>query len=459
MRGQIDDASPLAILLVSHKSEREFKPEYDGPIDRDALPLDSARPNFWPPWPFSLLTNRAPNPDADVGASPSSSSLHPPAVAWSFTQTTARVCVRNLQELGSQLWFHLPPAAPPLIVYALIPRRQKLLTTAVAKKATSTSAAELLESVMYKTVIPAWSNQLVRNLALTATGLAIMSWAHSELNRERRLTPLPLAQPDMNRAVLPPFLPEQATVFLAVPECDGDDGASATIATAAEGVESVEADLPLRLRRYWQQQFRDKVPRPNAVRTSIAEWKGMRLVRKCERKNARRLAIYEELVELQALKKKSAGRNKRQQSVLGSNRNSKTLPNTSTSMDDANSLGYALVTGASKGIGRAIAVQLSRWEIPLILVARDIDALTDLAYDLTACYGVDCCVLPADLSKPAAAEKIYKTVRGAGLKVDVSCSSHVLPLCRKQIALLTHLALVRHRFWLITQGFHRMESH
>ena len=65
------------------------------------------------------------------------------------------------------------------------------------------------------------------------------------------------------------------------------------------------------------------------------------------------------------------------------------------------------------------AVELARWEIPLILVARDLSRLTSLAYDLEACYGVKCCVLQADLAEPQAAEKIYQATRQAGLTVDI----------------------------------------
>jgi short-subunit dehydrogenase len=82
-------------------------------------------------------------------------------------------------------------------------------------------------------------------------------------------------------------------------------------------------------------------------------------------------------------------------------------------------LGYALVTGASRGIGRALAVELARWEFPLILVARDLEKLKDVAHEIETCYGVKCCVIQADLSEPNAAENIYKVTRNAGLTVDV----------------------------------------
>lgn len=66
-----------------------------------------------------------------------------------------------------------------------------------------------------------------------------------------------------------------------------------------------------------------------------------------------------------------------------------------------------------------IVVELARWEIPLILVARDVPRLTSLAYDLEACYGIRCCVLEADLSQPRAAEQIHGATKQAGLRVDI----------------------------------------
>lgn len=47
------------------------------------------------------------------------------------------------------------------------------------------------------------------------------------------------------------------------------------------------------------------------------------------------------------------------------------------------------------------------------------DRLTALAYDLESCYGVRCCVVQADLSKPGEAEKLHRATSAAGLQVDV----------------------------------------
>lgn len=408
-RTLLDDEDPLVFLS---SSTRISKPEDDAPLDRDTIAKadNAARSVFWPPWPFSLLSaqnrhNNSPiDTDSEDGDRDRRSTLSTASLVWDFSKTKSRVAMRNFQEVGSQLWFHCPPASPPLIFLASLPRKQKLEGAAV-------------EEIIYKRVVPLWSNAFVRNLALSGAGLAIMSWAHSELRRKRRLATLPLADRyrDINRAVLPPFLPEEVPIVF-LKDVENEEETEETIGEDGEVV-------PPRLSRHWK-QFAQKAPTPVTFRRRIQEWKRMRRVRHCERKNAHRMAIMDELVALQTLKKKAR---QQRQSRFG-----KKAPNTESAAsqdngDDEKSLGYALVTGASKGIGRAIAVELARWEIPLILVARDVDALTALAYDLTTCFGVDCCVLPADLSKPSAAENIYKTVQESGLNVDVSINL-ILPL-------------------------------
>lgn len=60
----------------------------------------------------------------------------------------------------------------------------------------------------------------------------------------------------------------------------------------------------------------------------------------------------------------------------------------------------ALITGASSGLGAEFAWQLAAKGADLVLVARDRDALRELAHDITARHGVVCEVLVADLVKP-----------------------------------------------------------
>lgn len=66
---------------------------------------------------------------------------------------------------------------------------------------------------------------------------------------------------------------------------------------------------------------------------------------------------------------------------------------------------YALITGASSGIGEATARLIAREGFDIGLVARRGDRLTALASELTA-HGVDVDVFAADLSLPRAGERM-----------------------------------------------------
>jgi len=79
---------------------------------------------------------------------------------------------------------------------------------------------------------------------------------------------------------------------------------------------------------------------------------------------------------------------------------------------------WALVTGASAGIGVALARELARSGAKLILTARRKDRLEALATELRA-QGVEVRLVLADLTDPAAPQIIYDATVGAGLQVEI----------------------------------------
>jgi short-subunit dehydrogenase len=72
---------------------------------------------------------------------------------------------------------------------------------------------------------------------------------------------------------------------------------------------------------------------------------------------------------------------------------------------------YALVTGASSGIGKAIAKELAKQKINVILAARRQPELEALKVELEADYGVSALVRPADLSTEADCRKLFEDCR------------------------------------------------
>ncbi len=79
----------------------------------------------------------------------------------------------------------------------------------------------------------------------------------------------------------------------------------------------------------------------------------------------------------------------------------------------------ALVTGASSGIGEALAVQLAEQGTHLVIVARRAARLDELKSRLETQHGIRVEVIAQDLSVAGSAEALYKTVKEKNLVVDI----------------------------------------
>jgi uncharacterized protein len=80
---------------------------------------------------------------------------------------------------------------------------------------------------------------------------------------------------------------------------------------------------------------------------------------------------------------------------------------------------WALITGASAGIGLTLAAQLAASGANLILTARRRERLETLAERLSEQHGVRIEVFPADLALPVAPEQIFGFTEQQRIAVDL----------------------------------------
>lgn len=82
-------------------------------------------------------------------------------------------------------------------------------------------------------------------------------------------------------------------------------------------------------------------------------------------------------------------------------------------------MSYALITGASKGIGKELAVSLAKRKYNLLLIARTENLLSELAGELQKKYGVTVFYKAIDLSAPNIAEDIMAWCKSEGYDINV----------------------------------------
>jgi uncharacterized protein len=80
---------------------------------------------------------------------------------------------------------------------------------------------------------------------------------------------------------------------------------------------------------------------------------------------------------------------------------------------------WALVTGASAGIGKALAEELARGGANLVLTARRRARLEALAREFSTKYRVTTEIVVADLTQPSAPEEILRLTQAKGIAIDL----------------------------------------
>lgn len=82
-------------------------------------------------------------------------------------------------------------------------------------------------------------------------------------------------------------------------------------------------------------------------------------------------------------------------------------------------LNAALVTGASRGIGRALAREFAAHGHDLVLVARNEPELNAVAEEIRATHGVTTKVMVADLAQPDTPDQVFSRLESEGPPIDI----------------------------------------
>lgn len=88
----------------------------------------------------------------------------------------------------------------------------------------------------------------------------------------------------------------------------------------------------------------------------------------------------------------------------------------------------AFISGASSGIGKACAEQFAELGVNLIITARRLDRLKELAETLAAKHGIRVSPYQLDVRDHAAVEAVFKQIEQTGLDIDIVVNNAGLAL-------------------------------
>jgi short-subunit dehydrogenase len=80
---------------------------------------------------------------------------------------------------------------------------------------------------------------------------------------------------------------------------------------------------------------------------------------------------------------------------------------------------YALITGASKGIGKSIAIELAKRGINQVLIARSEELLIQLSKELEKEHSIKALHFACDLTENDACEKVVEFIKRQGIDIHI----------------------------------------
>lgn len=104
---------------------------------------------------------------------------------------------------------------------------------------------------------------------------------------------------------------------------------------------------------------------------------------------------------------------------------------------------WALVTGATSGIGRAFTELLAKEGFNVVVVARDKKRLDRIAHHITAHYGIEARAIVCDFSDPDAADALYRATEDLDVGLVIPNAGQQVTGAFTEVGIDDHENLIR----------------